>query len=175
MSAFKNMKLSMKLGVSFGTVLLLLIIVGATGYWGVNSIAGITVKMLQTDANVAEHSAQARANILGLRRFEKDAFINIGSANKVEEYIKKWNEQREHLTAKIADLEKIITLQQDKDIVKDMKNNFSAYVNGFNKVSRMVQDGKIKTTSEANAAIGEYKDVIHKMEQRAICHAEHGK
>ncbi len=161
---FKNMKIGKRLALGFGFVLIMLIGIGISGYWGVNSVSNTTITMLQGDAAVAEHSSRARANILGLRRFEKDYFINIGAKDKEEEYIKKWQEQHEHLTARIKDAEKAATLPQDKEALQTMKTELANYESGFTKVVGMIQSGKITTTQAANDAINEYKDQIHKME-----------
>jgi methyl-accepting chemotaxis protein len=158
------MKIGMRLSVGFGFVLAMLLGIGLSGYWGVNSISNLTLAMLQGDSAVAEHSSRARANILGLRRFEKDYFINIGAKDKEEEYMKKWQEQHEHLTARIKDAEKAATLAQDKEAIQTMKTELANYESGFMKVVGMIQSGKITTTQEANNAINEYKDQIHKME-----------
>ncbi len=163
----KNMKIGMRLGLGFGVVVLVLIGIAFSGYWGVSSTSNATVAMLHGDSAVAEHAARARANVLGLRRYEKDLFLNIGSTEKETEYFNKWKEQHEHLTARIKDAEKAATIQQDKDTLQSMKNELSAYDSGFNKVHGMIQAGKIKTPQEANAAINEYKEQIHKMEASA--------
>ncbi|HEY6837472.1 MAG TPA: methyl-accepting chemotaxis protein, partial [Geobacteraceae bacterium] len=162
-----NMKIGTRLGLSFGLMLVLLVIVGGLGHWGVKSVTDTTVRMLQTDANVAEYSAQVQANVLGMRRYEKDIFINMASPEKVEEYGKKWNEEREHLDQRIADLEKVVFTQGDRDVVKTIKDNFALYVAGFNKVFGLVRAGKLKTAAEGNAAIAEYKDETHRMEKTA--------
>jgi methyl-accepting chemotaxis protein len=163
----KNMKIGMRLALGFGFLLVMLISIGITGYWGVNSISNATIAMLNGDANVSEHSARARANVLGLRRFEKDLFLNIGSKEKEEEYFKKWKEQHEHLTARIKDLEKSATIKHDIEQVDIMKKDLSVYDGGLNKVYGMIQSERIKTPTEANAAINEVKDSIHKMEEAA--------
>ena len=98
---FDRMKIGARLGFGFGVVLLLLIGIGLSGYFGVGSVSNTTMRMLQGDAAVASQAARARANVLGLRRFEKDLFINMASKEKVDEYYKKWKEQHEHLTARI--------------------------------------------------------------------------
>ncbi|MBI3397819.1 MAG: methyl-accepting chemotaxis protein, partial [Deltaproteobacteria bacterium] len=170
----KNMKIGIRLGLGFGLILLLLVVVGISGYWGINSVSGTIKTALQTDGNIAEHSARARANVLGLRRFEKDLYLNIGSPEKETEYQKKWNEQYEHLTARISGLEKVAVLQQDKDLIKTMKDELANYKVGFDKVLNLIQAGKIKTPQEANTAITEYKDVIHKMESAAKDYADEG-
>jgi len=160
----KNMKIGMRLSLGFGFVLAMLIGIGLSGYWGASSISNMTITMLQGDAAVSEHAARARANVLGLRRYEKDIFINIGSKDKEEEYFKKWKEQFEHLTARIKDAEKAATLAQDKESILSMKTELANYESGFMKVVGMIQSGKITTTQEANNAINEYKDQVHKME-----------
>ena len=164
-----KMKLSTKLGMGFGVVLLLSILVGVSGYWGTQSLSGTAIKefheMLQGDAAIAQHSARARADVLGLRRFEKDIFLNIGNKDKEEEYLKKWKEQYDHLLARMGDLEKAASLQQDKDSIKTMKTELATYNTVFNKVWDMVQTGKIKTPQEGNTAINEVKDEMHRLEE----------
>ncbi len=169
-----NIKIGKRLGLGFGMLVLLLVIIGASGFWGVKSISGVTKQMLTGDAVISSSAARARADVLGLRRFEKDFYLNIDSNEKKDEYFKKWNEQKEHLQARISDLEKVIVLQQDKEIVKNMKNEFSAYESGFNKVRSQIQAGKIKTPQEADKAITEYKNEINRMEKYAEDFAAEG-
>ncbi|HEY6871116.1 MAG TPA: methyl-accepting chemotaxis protein, partial [Geobacteraceae bacterium] len=169
-----NMKIGARLGLGFGLVLSLLLIVGAVGHWGVKSVTGTTVRMLQTDANIAEYGANVRDTTLGLRRYEKDIFINIESRDKVEEYYRKWNEEREKADKWIADLEKVAAAQKDRDTIKTIKDNFVLYVAGFNKVYGMVRDGRLKTAAAANEAVKEYKDETHRMENTAAELADEG-
>jgi methyl-accepting chemotaxis protein len=171
---FKNMKISTRLAFGFGFLLVMLVGIATAGYWGVSSISGNTLKMLNGDATIAEDSARARANVLGLRRFEKDLFLNIGSKNKEEEYMKKWKEQHEHLAARIKDLETTATLQHDKEQIQSMKTELGNYESGFSKVIALINAGTIKTPQQANAAINEYKDQIHKMEGTAQEMADEG-
>jgi methyl-accepting chemotaxis protein len=150
------------------------VMMGASGYWGVHALSGMTLTMLQTDAQMSESAGRARANVLGLRRFEKDAFLNIGKKDKEQEYLTKWNEQYDHLSARIGELEKANILPKDKEIVNAMKKDAVGYHSGFNKVFRMIQEDKIKTPQEANAAINDVKEVIHRLEQAAKDLAEEG-
>ncbi|BDV42460.1 hypothetical protein GURASL_13830 [Geotalea uraniireducens] len=169
-----NLKIGKRLGLGFGLVLLLLLLVAASGYWGLHILTGATSQMAHHEARVAEHSARLRANVLGMRRFEKDAFINMGSPEKVAEYYGKWKEQLDHASARIADLEKVVESQQDLELIKGMKENLAGYVAGFNKVYNQVTAGKITSTKDANAAIGQYKDEIHKLEGAAQDFADQG-
>jgi len=174
MQWFYNMKIGTRLSAVFGIVLFLLLTVAGAGYWGMRMIDEEIVKDLDSDGVIAQHAGRARANVLGLRRFEKDTFINIGSAEKVENYYKQWNEEKASVEERIKTLEKVAVDQKDKDQIKLMKDNLAIYSAGFNKVYGMIRDGRVKTTSEGNAAIAEVKDESHKMEKVAAEFAADG-
>ena len=162
--SLNNMKIITQLGLVFGMLLFFLFCIGGVGYWGVNSISKVTITMLQGNAQISEHTSRARANVLGLRRYEKDIFLNIASGEKQVEYMQKWKDQLDHLTERISALEKVATLQHDKETIKTIKDNLSHYTAGLNKVYANIQSGMISTPEEGNKAINEYKDEIHKME-----------
>ena len=164
---FSNLKIGTRLGLSFGLLLLLVVVMSGVGYWGVKSISSTTVHMLQGDANIAGNSARARADVLLLRRYEKDLFLNVTDAKKVDEYYKKWTEAKVHLEQRIADLDKYTVSKEDKEKVKTIKDNYVLYAAGFNKVYAHVLEGKIKTPAAGNAAMAEFKDETHKAETTA--------
>lgn len=164
----KNMKVGTRLALGFGVVLLLLIAIGSSGYWGTHSVSATTIHMLHGDAAIAENAGRARAMVLGLRRGEKDVFININSPEKVEKYFKDWGEQHASLIERLNDLDKVVEVQKEKDVVKSLRSDLSVYDAGFKKVYNMIKEGKIKTTQDANTAIGEYKDAIHRLENDVV-------
>jgi methyl-accepting chemotaxis protein len=98
----------------------------------------------------------------------------MGEKAKEQGYMKNWREQHDSLMARLNDLEKYASLQQDKDAVKSMKGSAAVYDSGFNKVVNLIQSGQVKTTQDANTAIGEFKDAIHKLEGEAKGLAEEG-
>ena len=79
-------KIGKRLAFGFGALMLLLIVIATTAYLGMQSLSVKTEAMLRGDAKIAEHAARARANTLGLRRFEKDIFLNMGAKAKQEDY-----------------------------------------------------------------------------------------
>ncbi len=159
-----DVKIGKRLSAGFGLMILLLLTVGAAGFWGVSATSGITGRMLHGDAKVSEHAARARADVLDLRRFEKDVFLNMGDKEKEQEYFKNWKELHDHLQDRIADLGKAATSAADLEHIRTMKAELETYSAGFDKVYRAIRDGSIKTDKQANAAIGEVKDNIHKLE-----------
>ena len=164
MQWFNNMKIGTRLGLVFGVMLFLLLAVATAGFWGMSMIEKETVKSLDSDGVIAQHAGRARADVNAMRRFEKDVFINIGNKDKEESYYKEWNENKAKIDERIKTLEKVASSQKDKDQVKLIKDNLALYAAGFNKVYGMIRDGKVKTTTEANSAIQEFKDAVHKME-----------
>ncbi len=160
--------------MSFGLLLLLLVVVGGVGYWGVKSISGTTFRMLDQDASIAEHAARLRANIVGMRRFEKDVFLNIGAPARVEAYYAKWSGEKDDVEGRIADLEKVASTEEDRETVKSVKDNLVLYVAGFGRVYGLILDGEIRTPSAANAAIEGFKDATHRMESTAEVFAREG-
>jgi methyl-accepting chemotaxis protein len=163
----KNMKIGTRLMLGFGIVLVLLLIIGGSGYWGVHSLEDKTINMLQGEAQIAENAALANGDILNLRRAEKDIFLNMGTPEKQAGYLSKWKASHDQLTEAINNIEKVAVHQDDKDSVKQMRENLAGYTSGFNKVYSMVQAGKLTTPQEGNKAIGEVKDEIHKLETSA--------
>ena len=160
-----DMKIGMRLGLGFTLLLLLLVIVGGTGYWGVRKSTDTTIRMLKSDAMIAQHSARARADVLGLRRFEKDMFLNIRSKDTVAEYFEKWRQVQGLLAARLADLEKLVTIPKEVEAVKKMKGDMEDYDKGLVEVHGMISDGRLTTPESGNEAIIRYKDEIHSLEK----------
>jgi len=161
-----------RLGLGFGVLILFIIIIGGAGYWGAYKVSGTTMNALKTDAKIAEHSARARANVLGLRRFEKDILINFDNADKVSSYYESWKKEHEHLLTRIADMEKVITLQQDKELIENMKKEMKSYNSGMSEVVAMIREGKISSTKDGDAAVK--KDPIRALEKEAQAFAAEG-
>ncbi len=119
------------------------------------------------DSPLVEHSQRARANTLGLRRFEKDYFLNIGSSEKQAEYLAKWDDQRKRLDERLAELDTLVTADVDKETIRSMRRDAATYEEGFKKVVEQIRDGKITTPAQANEAIFDVKDEIHRLEDTA--------
>src|SRR5216684_2812019 len=146
---------------------ILTLAVGVAGYWGMQSISRTTHDMLAQEAQIARHSARLRAHVLGLRRYEKDMFINLADARKVDDYEKKFQVEHRHLTDRLGDLRGLAARTEDKDRVEAMSRAFKEYSAGVAEVVAGIRAGMIKTTQEANIAITKYKDAVHRLEKVA--------
>ncbi|WP_243372182.1 methyl-accepting chemotaxis protein [Geotalea sp. SG265] len=165
--AMEKLNLGKRLKLSFSVLLGMLLLVGVAGYWVTNQLSESIGEILHHEAKVAEYSARLRADVVGVRRYEKDYFINMGNREKMSEYYSKWKEQMDSARARLADLEKLAETQQEKDNVKVMNGYLGSYGGGFEKVSGLIAAGKVADTAAANVAIGSYKDETHNLERMA--------
>ena len=161
---FSNLKMSTRLAFGFSFVLLFLVIVGGTGYWGLGKMRFEISDISGRGDKLVEYAQRVRANINMMRRYEKDMFMNIGDAAKVEGYKKQWADALDHFRQRTDEIFKLLDTQKDKDSVVAINRHISSYAEGFDKVFEKVKSGEITSTQEANRAIGEYKDATHQSE-----------
>jgi methyl-accepting chemotaxis protein len=159
-----SMGIGKQLGLGFGIVVLLLVGTGASGFWGVSNVSERTLDALAHDARMAQGAAAAKSLVLELRRFEKDAFINIGAPSERTGYLAKWKAQAEELERILHSLETLASTADDRRAVSTMSSELSKYVVGFQRVNALVEAGSVKTTQDANRAIAEHKQEIRNLE-----------
>jgi methyl-accepting chemotaxis protein len=166
-SVVKNLRIGKRLSLGFGLVLALIGGVATAGYWGLERVAGLAHEILKVSSPLVEHSERARAITLGLRRFEKDYFLNIGSPDKEVDYLAKWKDQKKRLEERLDELERLAQSETDRETVRSMRKDASSYEEGFQRVLVGIREGTVKTPQEANAAILPFKDPIHGLEDTA--------
>ena len=169
----QNMTIGKRLGLAFGLLLALVAVVAGSGYRSTKVAAGLALSVLRVQSPLVEHSQRARANTLGLRRFEKDIFLNIATPEKVAEYQTKWQDQLDRLNERLATLDSLETEDSGKAVLRSMRADLDVYVRGFQKVTGAIADGRIKTPADGNAAMTDVKDEIHRLEQTAYDYALH--
>jgi methyl-accepting chemotaxis protein len=139
-----NLKIGTRLGLGFALVLTLLALVVTVGLWGVRSISDITLGMLNVDARIADNFSMARSIALELRRYEKNMFIRIGSSDeRAKKDFPRWNEQVRLMEERIAEQERLVSEEADRNAVKKIKDGMSGYSAGFRKVYADIQNGKL--------------------------------
>src|SRR2546428_532657 len=139
----KNMSIGKRLAIGFGLIVLLLISMGLSGYWGLEAITRETLKVLEGDAKVVTLAARAKATTLELRRFEKDTFLNVEESQIRNQYAAKWDGQRQKLREVFGELDKFQLSADDKASLRSMREDLDVYESGF--VVRMIQEGKLHT------------------------------
>ena len=168
---FKNLKIGKRLILAFGSVLVLMAVVAGTGYWGMGSISNEISVILNSDGKMTLASESARSNTLQLRRSEKDYFLNLGDAAKQEEYLAKWDKAAAQLREDLATIDRLAETSEDHGDAASMTADLAAYEAGFKQVVGKLRSNEITTPQDANKAISQYKDNIHKLENAAEANA----
>jgi methyl-accepting chemotaxis protein len=165
MKALQNMNIGKRLALGFGALLLFLVGVGLVAWSGIETQYRTTTTLLNGDVAMSGVSNQIVVFVLGLRRYEKDIFINIASSESVKSYRGKWDERMDKAQAIIEKAGKIASTADDKERIAKIADNLSTYKTGFEKVYQEILAGSLKSTAAANLAIGEYKAAIQGLEK----------
>ncbi|HJW12332.1 MAG TPA: hypothetical protein VJ598_11120, partial [Albitalea sp.] len=83
MNALMNLKIGTRLALTLGGVLVAMCAVAAAGMWGINSLFAIATRVLEQDIRLAQQASEIQNLVLQERRYEKDAYINLGEADKL--------------------------------------------------------------------------------------------
>jgi methyl-accepting chemotaxis protein len=161
----RGIKTNLLLG--FGVVLVLTTLIAVLGIWSVKKITGTTVKAINTSFEMSENASRARANTLGLRRYEKDMLLNYESPEKVKAYHEDWKKEHASVLARVADMEKAITDPKEKDRINEMKKDLQVYDSGMTALYDLIKDGKVKSVKEGNDALEKAKDPVRRVEKSA--------
>jgi methyl-accepting chemotaxis protein len=153
--------------LSLGILGLLIVIVALSGRVALRHVMDQTQDILIRDVHVSEEALQAHTAALQLRRYEKDFFLNIGSADTQREYMDKWNVAHADVLARIDALDGLVSSSDDHATLRDMRAKLGEYDAGFQLISSGVKSGQITTPRAANLAIVPYKPAMRSFEELA--------
>ena len=117
----QNMSIGKRLGLGFGLLLALVALVAGSGYRATRLASRLAMQVLTVESPLVEHSQRAKGNTLGMRRFEKDVFLNIATPAKVAEYLTKWRDQHDRLMGELATLDSLETSDSGKAAIRSMR------------------------------------------------------
>jgi methyl-accepting chemotaxis protein len=163
MKYWSSLSLKSRILISFGALLLILIGTTTFAYLELRASAALAQEALHVDAKLAEAAARARAHALGLRRFEKDYFLNMGSEEEQKAYLVKWQLEDSGLREQIDVLLKGAAVE-DRDEIAAVQQERAAYVEGFQQVVAAIMAGEVTTPQAGNLAMGKVKDQIRHMD-----------
>jgi methyl-accepting chemotaxis protein len=166
------MKISTRLTATFSLILFFMVVISGTGYWGLGKLDWLLTDISATDAKLVEYAQRSRANINILRRYEKDLFMSIGDAGKVDDYKKKWDDALVRFHERIDAIQKLEDTAADIEQVNSINHQIETYAVGFNKVYGQIKSGEITSTVDANKAIGAYKEATHQSESMVTEYAK---
>jgi methyl-accepting chemotaxis protein len=163
MKFWSSLSLKTRILLSFG--LLLLILIGTTtfAYFELRRSAELAQQALHADAQMAEAASRARVHALGLRRFEKDYFLNMGNEEEQKGYLVKWQHEDSALREQIEALSKGATAE-DRQEIATIQQERTVYVEGFQHVVAAIMAREITTPQAGNLGMARVKDEIRHMD-----------
>ncbi|QSV45872.1 methyl-accepting chemotaxis protein [Geobacter benzoatilyticus] len=162
---FGNLKIGARLGFGFGLVVLLLVVTGGAGFLGVKKINKASNEILHQEVKAGEYFSRVRANVLYMRMYEKDIFINVNNPEKIAEYEKKWSEKKERLDMWISKASDLKLNEKGKSQFAVIQENYKQYVEGFGQLLGQIKSGAITSTQQANEQMKPVKDAAHAIEK----------
>ena len=164
----KNMKIGQRLGLGFGAVLAMLVVVAGFGTWMLSATAKATTHILEVDWPLVDATHRVRSEGGKLRQYEKDLFLNIGDAEKEAHYLGLWSENQRQVHEALADVDKLTTLDSDHEAVRSMQADLGVYEEAMQQVIAQMRDKDITTPQGGNEAITVHKAAVHRIEETAI-------
>src|SRR5689334_5390655 len=145
----RTLTIKARLMLSFGAVLLLMIAAAGAGRWGMYSLHQDVTKTINSDVALAQVASDLDTDVLMLRRFEKDSFININVADTVASYFKKWQDALSVLRDDLAHAKQLAG-DDSRSVLADFSTALAAYEAGYLQVHSMIVANKLTTTQQAN-------------------------
>ena len=165
---FERLSLFRRIGLIVVSALAAGSIAGGAGYVSMNDIESRLTETRVRHAVVWESAAKLGMASLELRRFEKDAFLNVGHEKELREYAVKWKKSHDAFLAELARVEsKSEGDEKIQGAVRSAKSALGEYETALNQIREKIERGELKTPELANQAIIPHKPAIRSLEDSA--------
>jgi methyl-accepting chemotaxis protein len=153
--------------VALGAVVLATGVCAGIEWWGVRYVRAVLGGFRHGDVALAEVVGNLHDDILQLRRYEKDVFINIGSADERDGYRAKWDEAFLILRSDLTRTRALAPPSAGAGL-QDFVDSMAAYRSAFTRTYDGIRAGNVVTPQQANEQMGEAKAAAHQAEQQLI-------
>jgi methyl-accepting chemotaxis protein len=153
--------------LAFAAAILGIGISASLEWWGItyvrNSIAGFQ----RSDVALAEAADSMRENVLQLRRYEKDVFINLASAHARDKYRAQWDAAFLNVRFDLTRVRSLAPQSMQGEVQKFVEA-IAAYRSAFTRTYELIDAGSVVTTQQANDQMAQAKVAAHQAEQQLI-------
>jgi methyl-accepting chemotaxis protein len=167
MKTLANLKIGTRISALVAGLLLLVTTVAVIGEVALNRVGAASTGLVEKDFAAARVMADARADMLQLRRYEKDLLINLGNAESVQKYLQSWQASEKSLKSRLAELEPVAGALGIAEPLGAMKKSLADYGQVFGKVSAGVLAGQFENTLAAHQAMDGAREAFHGAEKAA--------
>ncbi|WNL45733.1 methyl-accepting chemotaxis protein [Dyella sp. BiH032] len=157
----KRFTVRARLASAFGLLTLLVLATAVAGGWGILGLNRTAVATLQGDVRFSTVIRRVQADLLELRRFEKDSFINIGDTDAVASYHGKWTQVHDRT---LRDLDAMRAFPAGTASADRFAGHLKTYTEGYEGAMARVAAHTLASTRDANTFFTQFKDSIRALD-----------
>jgi methyl-accepting chemotaxis protein len=135
-----NWKIGTRLGVAFGIVITLMLVLAAVGLARLGAVDDITDRIGRVEWLKAEAAMTANALTRANAQRTNELFIATDPAH-VDRILKLIDSNRNIISEKLATLDKLVYTPEGKALMEKIQQRRKAYVASFGKVIQLIKDG----------------------------------
>lgn len=150
--------------LAFATAMLCVVVTGIVEYWGMVRLDHVAAGARRGDAALALAADGMREDVLELRRYEKDIFMNIGTQLRVQQYRAEWDRAFLRLRYDLVRARSAGATSQDAQL-QQVIDWIAAYREAFDHIYDSISNGTIRTTREANDEMSRFKEPVRSAER----------
>ena len=154
------MNIGTRLKLGFGVNLFFILFIGGLGVYEIHQTVATSQKLLRVDTQLVELAERMRGNINMMRRYEKDAFFNVGTPAKVSENYEKWKVASDNFHKRMDEITTLETMPEDIKTLTGISKNVEDYEGTLKAVLTRITSGTIANLAEANRAMGNIEETI---------------
>ncbi|UXY14369.1 methyl-accepting chemotaxis protein [Chitiniphilus purpureus] len=160
----RKLNVANRISIGFGSLLLLLVLTGLEGLFGLHQVEREITRLLHGDLAFNTAIVETRHHLSNLRRFEKDLMLNFDAADKVAEYKQKWEESLAAAEKSLAEAKRIAPPEGDGELDR-LAQAKAAYAQNFRALLRQVEAGQFQSPGQINTSFGSAKEPIRNMQE----------
>lgn len=148
---FKNISIANRITAGFAILILLILLVGGIGMYGMSSQYQQVSDLLNQDLKLYQESVKAQARMSKMRRDEKDIFLSLGNPQEIASYQKKWQQSLDRLLESTKAIQGMASAE-DAAALEQAVSAISAYGQSMIAMINAMERGEYATAHLVNVA-----------------------
>ena len=161
---FSNFRVSTRLTLGFGLVVLGALLLAATGWYGIQRQSQVTAVAIDRDMEFARSVARMRAAVQEMRRYEKEMLLNVGNAEGLQQARRRHGENRGEIDELLATTHINATSDEERERLDQLASMLQNYDGGIEILYALMNQGALATPEQANKKSEEFSEVIRQTE-----------
>ncbi|TCP13595.1 methyl-accepting chemotaxis protein [Crenobacter luteus] len=160
----RNLSIASRIVAGFALLLAILAASGLVNHLQLGRIESTVDAVVGRDLAFYRAVQDTRQRVGDLRRFEKDALINLADERRRADYYRRWQETVGQTRASLAAAAAHPIGGDSARRIAELGERVDAYEQGFAAIYRRIEGGELADTASANVAFEAHKGAVRSME-----------